>query len=592
MRTSIVVVCLSIASSIATAQPRARAGDETARFHALLDEEWEWELRDHPELATAVGDSRYDDKLEDDSPAAIERRKARARELLDRVKKIDRAKLSAGDALNYDLFLRDASLDVEGQRFPAELLALNQLTGVHQLLSQLAEQIPRRNAHDLDNFLRRIDAYPVAVEQNLQLLREGLKRGITPPEVTLQHVGELIDNQLVADPTRSPIYLHAFAELPESIPPAERARLQAAAKQAITDKVLPPLRGFRAFVVGEYIPHARKSLALSALPDGAAWYAYQARRSTTTELAPERIHEIGLGEVARIRGEMDKVMRSLGWSGSREAFFQKLRTDPRFFFGDKQALLTAYRDIAKRIDPELPRLFGHLPRLTYGVRPVPADAERTQTTAYYNPGALEAGRPGWFNANTYDLKTRPRWEMVPLTLHESVPGHHLQISIGQELGELPKFRRYAGYGAFVEGWGLYAETLGDELGMLKNPYDKLGQLSYEMWRAIRLVVDTGIHQKGWTREQAIAFFRDHAPKTEHDIEVEVDRYIVWPGQALGYKIGQLKIRELRTLAEKRLGARFDVRAFHDVVLGGGALPLDVLEARVKAWLDTVEKSRG
>jgi uncharacterized protein (DUF885 family) len=283
-------------------------------------------------------------------------------------------------------------------------------------------------------------------------------------------------------------------------------------------------------------------------------------------------------------------MRASGFKGSMDQFFQMLRTDPRFFYTDKEDLLGHYRDIAKRIDPELPRLFGRLPRLTYGVRPVPAHAEKTQTTAYYNPGSPEMGRPGWFYANTYDLKARPKWEMESLTLHEAVPGHHLQIALGQELGELPKFRRYGGYGAFVEGWGLYAESLGGELGLLTDPYSRFGQLTYEMWRAIRLVIDTGMHAKGWTRDQALAFFRANTGKSDHDITVEVDRYIVWPGQALAYKMGQLKIRELRTLSEKTLGARFDVRAFHDVVLGAGALPLDVLEARVRGWLAKFPKS--
>jgi uncharacterized protein (DUF885 family) len=588
---ALVLLVTLVSLAPARAAPTAPSA-EGKRFHTLLDEEWDWDLREFPTFATLVGDPRYDDKLEDMSVAAIERRKAHARDKLKRLEKIDRARLSADDQLNYDLYLRDAKLDVEGQRFPDELLVLTQLGGVHAELADLAHEIPRRNPQDLDHFLARLDAYPKLVEQHLALLRKGLERGITPPQVTLTHVGELIANQLVENPEKSPIYQLAFAQLPESIPAAERARLQAAAKQAIAEKVVVRLRAFHKFVVEEYVPRARKSLGISALPDGAAWYAYLARRSTTTELSPELIHQIGLDEVARIHGEMERVMRATGWKGSMEAFFQYLRTDPRFFFSEKDALLTAYRDIAKRIDPELPRLFGMLPRLTYGVRPVPAHEEKTQTTAYYNRGSAEAGRAGWFYANTYDLKARPRWEMEALTLHEAVPGHHLQIALAQELGTLPKFRRFGGYTAFVEGWGLYAESLGAELGMLQDPYAKFGQLTYEMWRAVRLVVDTGIHAKGWSREQAIDFFRKNAAKTPHDIEVEVDRYIVWPGQALAYKIGQLKIRELRTLAEKKLGPRFDVRSFHDVVLGGGALPLDVLEARVKAWIDAHSKADG
>jgi uncharacterized protein (DUF885 family) len=375
------------------------------------------------------------------------------------------------------------------------------------------------------------------------------------------------------------VYEISFKSFPD-------ARIQAAAKKAIAEHMVPALKKLQKFVAEEYEPKARETIGLSTVPDGKAWYTFAARRSTTTELGPDRIHEIGQAEVKRIRGEMEKVMKQTGFKGSLTDFFTHLRTDPRFFFTDKDALILGYRDIAKRIDPELPRLFGKLPRLTYGVRPVPAHSEKTQTTAYYNGGAPDIGRAGYFYANTYNLSSRPKWEMEALTLHEAVPGHHFQIALAQEMGELPKFRRYGGYTAFVEGWGLYAESLGPELGLYQDPYSRFGQLTYEMWRAIRLVVDTGMHWKGWTRQQAIDFFKANAGKAEHDIVVEVDRYIVWPGQALAYKIGELKIKELRALAQKQLGAKFEVRAFHDVVLGAGALPLSVLESRVKEWLAT------
>ncbi len=581
-----VVASLTVAHAAA---PPA-AGDVHKRFAAFLDEEWDWSMREYPIFATMVGDPRFDDKLPDMSFAAIERRKAHSRDAVQRLEHIDRKRLTRDEQLDYDLFLRDARLDIEGQRFPEELLVLDKLGGVHSIPADLAQQIPRRNVQDFEHFLTRLDAYPQLVDEHIALLKKGLERGVTPPRVTLEKLGETIGNQIVDDPAKSPIYQLAFAQLPTNIAPADAARLQAAAKKVIGERVLPAVRAFRKFVVDDYVPHARTTLGMSALPDGAAWYAYAARRSTTTDLTPERIHELGLGEVARIGAEADATMRASGWKGSREEFAKFLRSDPRFFFTDKDALVTAYRDIAKRIDPELPRLFGRLPRLTYGVRAVPAHDEKVQTTAYYNQGSLENGRPGWFYANTYDLKSRPKWEMEALTLHEAVPGPHLQIAIAQELGELPKFRRNGFYTAFVEGWGLYAESLGGELGMFKDPYSKYGAEQYEMWRAIRLVVDTGIHAKGWSRQQAIDYFREHSAKALHDIEVEVDRYISWPGQALAYKIGQLKIRELRTRAEKQLGARFDVRAFHDVVLGGGALPLDVLEARVDEWLRSQTKS--
>jgi uncharacterized protein (DUF885 family) len=321
------------------------------------------------------------------------------------------------------------------------------------------------------------------------------------------------------------------------------------------------------------------------LPDGEAWYAFSVRQMTTTALGAEEIHRIGLAEVRRIRSEMDAVVARTGFAGPFQEFVDFLRTDDRFFFESADALLVAYRDICKRVDPELTRLFATLPRLPYGVVPVPSYAEKSQTTAYYEPGSPSAGRPGRFFANTYDLRARPKWEMEALALHEAVPGHHLQIALAQELPDMPDFRRHGFYTAYIEGWGLYAESLGSEMGMYADPYAKFGQLTYEMWRAIRLVVDTGMHALGWTRQRAIDFFTDNAGKAEHDIVVEVDRYIVWPAQALAYKIGELKIKELRARAAAALGERFDLRRFHDVVLGAGALPLDVLGARVEGWIE-------
>jgi uncharacterized protein (DUF885 family) len=323
---------------------------------------------------------------------------------------------------------------------------------------------------------------------------------------------------------------------------------------------------------------------MSDLPDGKDWYTYLVRQYTTTNLTPDEIHNIGLSEVKRIRDEMTKLIASTGFQGTFDEFNDFIRTDSQFFFTTPEDLLAAYRDICKRTDPELIRLFGHLPRLPYGVKPVPAYAEKSQTTAYYEGGSLEAGRPGYFFANTYDLASRPKWEMVALSLHEAVPGHHLQISIAQELEDLPEFRRRGWYTAYGEGWGLYSESLGEEMGLYDDPYAKYGQLSYEMWRAIRLVVDVGMHYKGWSRQQAIDYFLANVGKAEHDIIVEVDRYIVWPGQALAYKIGELKIKELRAFAAKELGDSFDIRAFHDQILGSGPLPLNILEPQIKDWV--------
>jgi uncharacterized protein (DUF885 family) len=352
----------------------------------------------------------------------------------------------------------------------------------------------------------------------------------------------------------------------------------------LAEQVIPAYRKLLAFVVNEYIPGSRETLGMSSLPDGEAWYRHRIQVMTTTDKSASEIHDLGLKEVARIEANMDATRTKTGFQGDRKAFFKFLTNDDRFFYTDKNALIIGYRDIAKRIDPELPARFRTLPRLTYGVLPVPEYSEKTQTTAYYDPGAPEVGRAGIFFANTYDLRARPKWAMEDLVLHEAVPGHHLQFARAQELNELPKFRRYGEYNAYVEGWGLYSETLGEELGMYKDPYSKFGQESGEIWRAIRLVVDTGIHAKGWTRQQAIDYFNAHSGKAQHDIEVEVDRYIVWPGQALGYKLGQLTIKALRDEATQALGDRFDERDFHDQVLGAGALPLSILQVRIRDWV--------
>ncbi len=392
------------------------------------------------------------------------------------------------------------------------------------------------------------------------------------------------------DPEKNAL-LKPFTEFPVQIPETNRVRLRQEAAVVLKEKVAPAFAKLHEFLVKTYLPGARESVGMSALPDGPAWYAYNVRARTTTTLTPQQIHEIGLAEVKRIRAEMDTVIEQSGFKGSFAEFSTFVRTDPQFYYTNAGDLLTGYRDIAKRIDPELPRLFGRLPRLTYGVVPIPDYAAKSQTSAYYMPGSPSAGRAGNFFANTYALNTRAKWEMESLTLHESVPGHHLQIALAQEMENEPEFRKQGSYTAFVEGWGLYAESLGGEIGLYKNPYSKYGQLTFEMWRAIRLVVDTGIHSLGWTRQQAIDYFLANSSKSEHEVAVEVDRYIVWPGQALAYKIGQLKIRELREYATRELGDKFDVRQFHDQVLDNGALPLDVLETRIKSWVKE-QKSGG
>jgi uncharacterized protein (DUF885 family) len=557
--------------------------NDAARLHQLFDLDWRYQMIESPETATYVGYAGQNARWGDSSRAAIERRKAELTRPLRVLESIDRTGLNDTDQLAYDLFRRLVQRAIDGQRFPEELMPINQMGGIQQGVAETLSLMPATKRSQFEDMIARLNGVGVLTDQTLALLREGLAKGITPPKITLRDVPQQVLNQLPADPHQSALY-RPFREMPRDFSEAEKEEIRGRALAAITNVVYPKFRELHRFLAEEYVPQARESIACSALPDGAAWYAFRARNYTTTELTPAQIHELGLSEVKRIRAEMERIKGDTGFKGSLPEFFTSLRTNKEFFFDRPAELLAGYRDIAKRIDGQLPKVFGKLPRLPYGVSPVPSYAERSQTTAYYQPGASSFGRPGVFFANTYALNTRPKWEMEALTLHESVPGHHLQIAIAQELEGVPEFQKHAETTAFVEGWGLYSESLGEELGLFQDPYSKFGQLTYEMWRAIRLVVDTGMHSLGWTRQQAIDFFLANAGKSEHDITVEVDRYIVWPGQALAYKIGELKLKELRAYAAKELGDRFDVRSFHDEILGHGALPLDVLEPRIKAWV--------
>jgi uncharacterized protein (DUF885 family) len=556
---------------------------ETARLHELFRVDWAITLEVSPELATYLGVPTYDGKWTDLSPAAIAARRTLPGEALRVLATIDRAKLSPADQLNYDLFKRQAEETLEGNRFPTEFYQLTQLNGVQQDAAQLFSMMPNQSADQLEKQLARLAALPAVVDQTIALLEEGLKRGVTPPQITLRDVPAQVHAQIPDDAFQSPL-LVGFNNLPPTVPGEAGTRLRAAAAKTYLEQVRPAFQRLEQFINTKYLPGARQTIAATALPDGAAFYAWRIKTQTSTDLTAEKIHEIGLAEVKRIRTEMERVKDQTGFKGTMAEFFTFLQTDPRFFFTNKEDLMRAYRDIAKRADPQLAKLFKTLPRLPYGVIEVPAYAEQSQTTAYYNGGSAEAGRPGYFYANTYALNTRPKWEMQPLTLHEAVPGHHLQISLAQEMGALPDFRKYGGYTAFVEGWGLYSESLGEEMGFYTDPYDKFGQLTFEIWRAIRLVTDTGMHALGWSRQQAIDYFKANSSKSEHDIVVEIDRYIVWPGQALAYKLGELKIKELRAYATKELGPKFDVRLFHDEVLRNGAVPLSVLDTNIKDWV--------
>jgi uncharacterized protein (DUF885 family) len=556
--------------------------NDSVRLHQLFEAHWAYTMAQFPETATSLGYPGRHQTWTDYSPDAIKARKADLGPLLDAAKSIDSGKLQAGDATSLNLFRRNVEEDLSGTRFPSEFLAVTQMGGVIQDMPQTLQMMPGFKQEDFEDMIVRLNGVSNLVQQTINLLQKGLDSGITPPQITLRDVPNQIRTQIPDDPWKSPL-LSRFSALPDFLSSDQKQSLRDRAMAAYSSNALPAFKQLYQFFGMKYVPGARTSIGMSELPNGSDWYAFNVRKSTTTALTPKEIHQIGLNEVKRLRTEMDRLIAKTGFNGDLVQFSHFLRTDPQFFFDKPDELLRGYRDIAKRIDPELMRLFGHLPRLPYGVVPVPEYSEKSQTTAYYEPGTFVGGRPGRFYANTYDLKARPKWEMEALTLHESVPGHHLQISLAQEL-DLPEFRRHGTFTAFIEGWGLYSESLGDELGLYRDPYSKYGQLTYEMWRAIRLVLDTGIHSMGWSRDDALKFFHDNSSKADHDIIVEVDRYIAWPGQALAYKLGQLKIRELRKKAEQKLGADFDVRKFHDAILGNGALPLDLLEKQMDEWL--------
>jgi uncharacterized protein (DUF885 family) len=560
---------------------------DSARLHGLLDLDWEYNNIVYPENATYTGYPGQNDRWTDLSVAAINKRRSEVRTELQVVRAINRARLNSGDQLSYDIFKRGLEESVEGTRFPGDLLQISQMGGPQSSASTLSSQ-PAGTVKDYSDIITRLRTVPAMIEQSIALLDSGVGRGVTPPRVTLRNVASQVANLIPEDPLKSAL-LAPFTQFPVGIAESDRTRLRADAVRAYNEQARPAFLRLQKYLAETYIPRSRESIAMSALPDGAAWYAYNVKLQTTTSRTPKQIHELGLSEVKRIRAQMDSVIRSTGFKGDFAAFVTMLRTDPRFYYTDSAALVRGYRDITKRIDPELPKLFGKLPRLPYGVATIPSYSAPSQTTAYYQPGSPAGHRAGLFYVNTYKLNARPSWEMEALTVHEAVPGHHLQFAISQELEGIPDFRRYGGYTAFVEGWALYSESLGPELGLYADPYSKFGQLTYEIWRAIRLVVDTGIHSMGWSRQQAIDYFMANSAKTETDITVEVDRYIVWPGQALAYKSGELEIKALRKYAEQELGPKFDIRAFHDQILSQGALPLDVLDTRIRSWVGEVKK---
>ncbi|MFZ2507477.1 MAG: DUF885 domain-containing protein [Steroidobacteraceae bacterium] len=565
--------------------PVATMASESAvtRLGVLLEREWQRDLADNPLTATYRGDTRYDDRWPDIGPEAQAARNAADARVLEDLARISRESLSTADRLTYDLFRIEYENRVAVAAFHPEYYELRAREGP-QSLNESAELMPFEKTADYDTWLRRLAALPRYLDQYSAQLRRAASEKRTQPRVIMERVLPQLEMQLPDRPEDSPFFAR-FRQFPDAVPAAERERLTAAARRVIEDAVIPAYRQFTRVFREVYLPACRDSVGIWDTPNGRAFYANRARYHTTTSLTPAQIHEIGLAEVARNRAEMLEVMKEIGFEGTLQEFFARLRTDPSFYYATPDELFRAYVYTAKMIEPELPRLFGKLNRTPYGLRVIPATSAPNTTTAYYSGPSVDGRRPGYYYVNLYRPEVRPKYEIEVLTVHEAVPGHHLQIALAQEQTDLPKFRQFNDVTAYSEGWALYSERLGYDLGLYQDPYSRFGQLTYDQWRAVRLVVDTGIHEMGWSRQQAIDYFLANAAKTEADVINEIDRYIAWPGQALAYKIGQLRILELRARAESALGERFDIRSFHDTILATGAVPLEIVEQTVDAWIE-------
>lgn len=591
---------LAVALLLAAALPALAAEPApSAELRRFFDNAFQEDLRENPELATLVGVGGANDKLADRSPAGTERRKARVKARLAALKRFDPKRLNTQDRISrlvmLDALDRENRINAAYGKLPFggddldNWLVASPIQGIQDWFAYLAKAAPTRNAKDYEDYLKRLEALPVALDQLTARMRVGIKSGWMPPRSVMASVAPQIRVFAEGDPGQSPLYA-PFLEFPGALAAADRERLAAAGKQAIATRAQPAFAAFLRFVEGEYIPAAPEALGFTSRPAGAKGYELAIEAGTTTTLTAKQIHDTGVAEVARIRAEMDRVIASANFKGTFAEFQKFLREDPQFYYSRPDEMLTAYRDMAKRADAELPRFFAELPRLTYGIRAMAV--HEGDNSDHYARGALDGSRPGWFEANVNNLAKRPKYDMESTLLHEAVPGHHLQIARAQELKGLPEFRRAGGYNAYQEGWALYAESLGYEMGFYKDPYTRFGTLSNEMLRACRLVIDTGVHAFGWTREQSIRYLLDNTGSHEAYAIAEVDRYIVWPGQALGYKVGELKIKALRAKASQALGGKFDLRRFHNAILDDGPLPLAVLEARIDEWIRSEKGRKG
>ena len=573
---------LQSSSAQSSGSPAVSVDSRRQQLVSLFDEEWQYELRTNPEWATMLGDHRYNDRLSDNSPEFFRADTDQRQRFLTRFRAIDPAGFSRQDALSRELMIRQLQQQIEGAQFKNWEMPVNQMGGLHLELADLVALTSFNTVADYDNYLARLHQIPHAFDQLTANMRQGLRDGLMPPRYLLEKVAAEADDIAGKTGESSP-FAKPVKDFPSSVPASEQKRIRDAVLASIADQVVPTYRRFAAYVRNEYAPHGRTEPGVWSLPDGAARYRFAIRRITTTDMTPEAIHALGLKQIDEIEAEMLADAHELGFK-DLASLNDHIKNDRSFYATSGQQVLDLYANYARGMEPELPKLFGHLPKSKLTVIPMEASRSKNAVPADYTDGAADGSRPGHINVNEYDPEHRLVLNVEAIAYHEGVPGHHLQLSLAQEMEALPEFRRHAGYTAFVEGWALYAERLGKEVGHYQDPYSDYGRLENEMWRAIRLVIDTGVHEKHWTRDQMVDYFHRYTAMDEPNIQSEVDRYIAWPGQALAYKLGQLEILKLRDQARQKLGDKFDIRVFHDEVLGNGALPLDVLDSEVNGWI--------
>ena len=566
---------------ILSCSSQSSAVTSNSSFNSIIDSEWLKIISDNPVYASSMGDLRFNTEWSDNSIKKIKINYEHNLKILEKLNNIDINDLNYENRINYKLFKKQYENSIESHSYETYLMPFSHRGGI-QLQHETTSILPLRKTQHYLDWIERLIKIEQLINADIEKAKVGIKLGIVPPRFLMQKVFDQIKLQIFVSPENSPFY-RTFLEIDNSISLEDKKLIQDKAIAAIKDNVIPSYLKLYNFFNNEYLPNCRDSIGIKNIPNGRLYYKFLAKKFTTTSLTPTEIHNIGLSEVKRIKSEMQDIIKEVKWQGTFKEFLDDLRSNPKFYYETSEELFEAYLATSKRIDPELVKIFKVLPSMPYGLKAIPIESAPDTTTAYYQRPAADGSRAGYYYVNLYRPEVRPKYEIEVLSVHEAVPGHHLQIALAMEL-DLPNFRKYGGITAFVEGWGLYSESLGYDIGLYKDPYSRFGQLTYDMWRAIRLVVDTGMHYFDWTRQDAINYFLNNSAKTKQDVMNEVDRYINWPGQALAYKIGQLKIQELKDKSKDELGARFDIKDFHHEILKRGALPLDILEEYINQWI--------